>query len=77
MQTKGWDMNEMVERIAVALLANDDEVGAFSARILAKVAIEAMREPTDAMIAAVMNAHDQHRTVAEEWQTMIDTALKE
>ncbi len=72
-------MSEMVERIAVALLANDDEVGSFNARVLAKAAIEAMREPTKAMIYAVVDAYDknQQRMIIDDWQTMIDAALKE
>lgn len=42
--------------------------------------IKTMREPTKAMICAVLDAHDQAspRTtrVIDDWQTMIDEALK-
>jgi hypothetical protein len=46
---------------------------------LAKAAIKAMREPTKAMICAVLDAHDKApRTtrVIDDWHIMVDEALK-
>lgn len=46
----------------------------------AKAAIEAMREPTDPMICAVLDLHDSApRTfrVSEDWRAMIDAALQQ
>lgn len=45
----------------------------------ARAAIEAMREPTDPMICAVLDLHDSApRTfrVSEDWRAMIDAALQ-
>lgn len=42
-------------------------------------AIEAMREPTDGMICAVLDLHDsapRALRASEDWQTMIDEAMK-
>ena len=45
----------------------------------ARAALEAIREPTDPMICAVLDLHDsQPRTfrVSEDWRAMIDEALR-
>lgn len=45
----------------------------------ARAAIEAMREPTNRMICAVLDLHDSApRTfrVSDDWRAMIDEALK-
>lgn len=56
-------------------LTCDDANGAFDLRIVAKAAIEAMREPTEKMIddgACV----DGRNSAKEIWEYMIDAALE-
>ena len=43
--------------------------------LLAKAAIEAMREPTDKMLDA--GAYDLDMTLKMQWHNMIDAALKD
>lgn len=45
---------------------------------LARAAIEAMREPTNAMVEAADGEYrdDDRRALVGEWQTMIDVALR-
>lgn len=44
---------------------------------LARAAIEAMRQPTDKMICAALDAHDRgKRGYSDQWNAMIDEALK-
>lgn len=63
----------MVDRVRRALnLAPSAEGYA-----MARAAIMAMREPTDAMVNAVRGSAPYDRDVAETWPIMIDTALKE
>lgn len=80
--------NEMVERVAKALYEATpfkETEGGYDAqsdlyrrscRLLARAAIEAMREPTDAMVDA---AYGRERTGTERgnWRAMIDAALTE
>jgi len=81
-------MTNMIERVAQAILAKDPE-GMFSihyARVYAKAAILAMREPTEAMLEAA-DAVMLHRPVVEKpdrlstltlgFNAMIDAALEE
>lgn len=79
--------SDMVERVAKALARHEfgdfDETWfgheAFMGdyRELARAAIAAMREPTEAMLEAAF-AKTGYRTTAEEhWQLMIDAALQE
>lgn len=75
-------MSEMIERVSKAILecpnASDYET------LVAKRAIEAMREPTDAMMLAAEKAEPQLECfLAKEespsyliWQAMIDETLK-
>ena len=77
-------MTEMVERVARAM-AEDDRLGAVAdgpgvlrqswrAYVpMARAAIEAMREPTELMVAAA-NRNNHPRDV-DTWRTMIDAAL--
>lgn len=74
-------MSEMIERVARALakLADNDNWNEFVPD--ARAAIEAMREPTDAMMAAVDCAGEKAdwlsgRAWTAAWQAMIDEALK-
>ncbi len=72
-------MSEMAEQVAEALrVFNDerDDYAPFNARLLAKVAIEAMREPTDAMIASGRK-HLHCDSCISIYQAMIDAALKD
>jgi hypothetical protein len=59
------DDNEM----ACVIIANRDD-------ILARAAIEAMREPTDAMTEAGDEMADWECNADRIWQAMIDQALK-
>ena len=74
-------MSEMIERVAAAI--RDAEQMHWND--MARAAIEAMREPTDEMRAAVENdasiQHglddcNQHDIPDEAWRLMIDAALK-
>jgi hypothetical protein len=78
-------MNEMVERVARALLdscrtGNITRVD--GARLMARAAIEAMREPTTAMIEAEppddgeFSKGNSAAHAKAFWQAMIDEALK-
>ena len=85
-------MSEMVERVARAILAAEraapepdapvllglKTVRAWEARLpLARAALDAMREPTDDMWAAVPVINDPNDWGAREvWHAMIDEALK-
>jgi hypothetical protein len=92
-------MSEMVERVARAchdarifMTISDtpapyDETSPNNRYLylkLARVAIAALREPTEAMIASIDRAHENALEsgvytwpVATFWQTMIDAALKD
>jgi hypothetical protein len=68
-------MSEMVELVAKAL-CDDDDSGILSietCRHMARVAIEAMREPTPDILAA--GPGDPYMD-SEVWSKMIDAALK-
>lgn len=71
-------MSEMVERVARAIEAKVNEGRDFcSAEDVARAAIEAMREPTEAMEEAALDVRplmlpDSPREV---WGAMIDAAL--
>jgi len=76
--------NEMIERVAKAIINRlkkaayptleiDDCIASYD--IIAKAAIQAMREPTEEMIDA--GAYDLDMTVKTQYQNMIDAALKE
>lgn len=77
-------MSEMVERVAAAIDDKLEEchvVLNFSqAQSIARAAIAAMREPTQAMIeaGAISGAAEpiEHSNFADAWRNMIDTALK-
>lgn len=83
-------MSEMVERVAKAILETmdlTDGLDGTAAENYARAAIEAMREPTEAMFCAgderiieALNDHTRilrHVTPAQDaWQAMIDEALK-
>ncbi len=72
-------MNEMVKRISEALSEQEGAICSGNTKTLARTALWAMREPTRAMICAVLDAHDANPrlTIAEDWRIMIDAALKE
>jgi hypothetical protein len=68
-------MSEMIERVARALRI----VGVFDPRVgehFARVAIEAMREPTPKMVEAAVH-HKYMSDIEERWKVMIDAALAE
>lgn len=84
-------MSAMVERVARAIEAVPIMSGTYAisgddAVLLARAAIEAIGEPTDAMIARAMAPYvygnDEamneafRKTITEYWQAMIDEALK-
>ncbi|WP_037069720.1 hypothetical protein [Rhizobium favelukesii] len=83
-------MDSMVEKVASALLAETQNMGALAHHIpietrLARVAIEAMREPTPEMIKEAYDNRDPGfcdepgdvMTPEETWGHMISAALKE
>lgn len=69
-----------VEKVALKLAQynGDDEGTAKSPHYIdmAKVAIEAMREPSDAMLKAFYGETEVERWLGNDWRDMIDTALK-
>lgn len=74
-------MSEMVERVASAIFETihyDCDGAGFLSREAARAAIEAMREPTDAMINpgcdAAVNSGGNSILV---WRAMIDAAINE
>jgi hypothetical protein len=77
------EMNEMVERVAReiyrSMMRDMSEAPTLTPMYLnaARVAIEAMREPTQEMISAAMDPHEGlgGSTVTIVWQEMIDAAL--
>lgn len=84
-------MTEMIERVARAMAAKDSgPIGSILFDIhwrefgdgyisSALAAIEAMREPTEAMISAAwpLASEAERRRCVEDYQDMIDAALKE
>lgn len=82
--------NELIERVARAInpnafdpkhshIENCDECEWYRdiARKQARDAIEAMRKPTDAMIAAIDTIDESEiELVKQNWQAMIDEVLK-
>ena len=71
----------MLAKVALALAKEDDshQCGAFYF-VMARVAIEAMREPTPEILrvmAAPFVATGRAVTVSEYWRSLIDAALKE
>lgn len=77
-------MSEMVERVAGVIVENNMRLSWEEARDLARAAIEAMREPTIAMVKAGTISWDPMdggpvRPMFEPtkpYQSMIDAALK-
>lgn len=77
-------MSEMVERVALAISGGDDLKNILSIhRTRARLAIEALREPTEIMCRAPFRAgvcqgdEQLHFGTAEAvWRAMIDEALK-
>jgi len=66
----------MIEKVAIAIRdsfnSNDIDCGP-----IAKAAIEAMREPSDAMIADFDRSPTLRKAAVDSYQAMIDAALKE
>jgi hypothetical protein len=72
-------MSEMVERVAVALFSHYMTALPDNATAIARIAIAAMREPTEAMIEAAKTNHwtcDGETGMDGVWRDMIDAALK-
>lgn len=73
-------MSEMVERIAKAIEVAFEREGrvfdAGQAETLAHAAIEAMREPTEAMMTAGCFEGIGRGTAQFVWRDMVDEALK-
>lgn len=80
-------MSEMIERVARGIFASQEwpefhpayEVSSEIFEIAARAAIEAMREPTQAMLqeGASGSGEDSEATALGAWETMIDAALQE
>lgn len=71
-------MNKMVEKVAIALQGCDPSAGA-SYEDSARAVIEAMREPTDEMIAAgdMPDCDNPQKDAEGVYRNMIDAALTE
>lgn len=65
----------MVERVANAIDAAMPSDANFDPVVVARVAISALREPTEAMVEAGWNAGSGQGCILE-WQAMIDKALE-
>jgi hypothetical protein len=74
-------MSEMVERVADALKRKiGPSIDPRVCEMAAKIAIEAMREPTEAMLRAAKDRDDPFDIPAfadEHWQAMIHAALND
>lgn len=78
-------MSEMIERVAAAIReseaywrSRDDEPDDGLAETLARAALKAMREPTEAMTAKacmVWPGHPAWEETKKEWREQIDIAL--
>ena len=67
-----------IERVARALLVADrSAITPDYYQRMARAAIEAMREPTEAMLDAGVNFRERNARTEQIWQAMIDAALKE
>lgn len=71
-------MSEMIERVAKAIMSEEspDSLDQYSA--MARAAIEAMREPSRAMVEAMSKTVGENRDpapTAAAWYAMIDVAL--
>lgn len=73
--------NEMIERVAKVLFSCHLGITKKDSIRLAKLAIEAMKEPTEAMLDAGFNERNvsgaQHRGLPLIWKAMIEAALKD
>lgn len=82
-------MSEMVEKVAMTLChypagpgdtnsCCPNEMGQKRCQRQARAAIEAMREPTEAMVECIPGGRidDQRPVVRKHWAMMIDEALK-
>ncbi len=66
----------MIKKVALAIAnAEGFPYGALNYIRIARIAIEAMREPTEEMLDA--GAYDLDMTLKMQYQRMIDAALKE
>ena len=76
-------MTDMIERVAQAIFAKDPEslFTIHQARVYAKTAIEAMREPNESMRRKLWlyGSHPDKEFVMDGgmWREMIDAALEE
>lgn len=80
-------MSDMIERVARAIHFRGDDQGddawnhcqpwlRMVAREQARVAVEAMRKPTDEMVRAAHKDHEgEYYLPVSLWQSMIDAAL--
>lgn len=68
-------MSEMIDRVAQAICGDDNPANVLAIhRTRARAAIEAMREPTDAMSDAAAERPGQ-MSYTDVWQAMIDAAV--
>lgn len=69
-------MSKMVERVQKAIESLTQHHTGSSSEALARAAMAAMREPTEAMVNAGGEIENSNRVAVEIWQSMIDEALK-
>lgn len=69
-------MSEMIERMAVAMMKVewDDKLKDYYK--FARAAIEALRDPTDAMVLAGEEHIHDNTDVVDLWRDMLEAALK-
>jgi hypothetical protein len=77
-------MSEKLDQVAKAISEADDSWDGEDYRVLARAAIEAMREPTDRMVSEGESAASfgigkptSEDAIPRVWSEMIDAALKD
>jgi hypothetical protein len=77
-------MSELVDRIMQVIDEIRDDCDCFPTKRIAVAIVEALREPTDRMVEAVMNDRDKRwcgsddpQTFRDDWAVAIDAALQD
>lgn len=71
-------MTDMIERVTQAIFDKDPEslFTIHQARVYARAAIAAMREPTEAMVDQCVDLGHNRDDAVDAWEDMIDAALE-
>jgi hypothetical protein len=71
-------MDEMVEQVARAMAASEPKLAYWDdKRSMARAAIAAMRDPSEAMLDATKALSSSRAYVGDVWRAMIDAALRD